>query len=129
MHSRKRSSAYISDDTSTGPNDQLLTSNLSQNAIAEHDTPSKRLQNPHGAPIPQPQPLNLRFNTPRLLNNLAFTRLYVTANFHAWDPSSSPVLFCCVRSQEAEIYRGVWCASSLPPSLSRDQTRPDWSGD
>lgn len=105
MHSRKRSAAFLSEDTSNG----ILASNGTPNiddSIEEQDEPSKRLQHNTGVPIATTQP-RLRYNAQRLLNNLAFTRLYVTANFHSWNPSSSPMVLCCVDGQ-SEVYVALW---------------------
>ena len=101
MHSRKRSAAFLSDDTT---NDNL--SSIPATPNDEPDAPSKRLQNSSGVAIPTSQP-KLRYNAQRLLNNLAFTRLYVTANFPAWDPASSPVVLCCVDEQN-ELCQVLW---------------------
>lgn len=96
MHSRKRSAAFLSTDESTNDQDPELPQN----------NPSKRLQNPQGLAIPRANP-TIKYNAPALLNNLAFTRLYVTANFHAYDPGASPLLLCCVEEQN-DLYRAIW---------------------
>lgn len=57
------------------------------------ETPSKRLQNSQGHPIPRD---TLMLNTKKLLNHLASTRLFVTANFGNYNPSTSDVLLCIV---------------------------------
>lgn len=109
MHSRKRSAALLSDDT-TNDDDAFSSTNTSVSTPRlDEDGPSKRLQNLHGAPISQTNP-TLQYDASRLLNNLAFTRLYVTANFHAWDPASSPVVLCCVDEQN-ELYTALWSAA------------------
>lgn len=106
MHSRKRSAAFLSEDTETNGGINLTSTQEPNGADPEQDTPSKRLQHNSGIALATTQP-KLKYNVQRLLNNLAFTRLYVTSNFQAWDPASSPVILCCVEAQN-ELYAAVW---------------------
>lgn len=97
-HSRKRSIAFLSDKST---NDTLQPP--AERQIA---TPSKRLQNSRGQAVPQNEVLP-NYNAQRLLNNLAFTRLYVTANFQNYWPSMSPVILCLVHEQN-DLYVALW---------------------
>ncbi|TKA75221.1 hypothetical protein B0A55_05894 [Friedmanniomyces simplex] len=56
----------------------------------------KRSRNSRGQPIPRRRALH--YNAQPLLNSLAYTRLYVTANFHHYYASSSPVIICLTSS-------------------------------
>ncbi|KAK5137672.1 hypothetical protein LTR08_007967 [Meristemomyces frigidus] len=69
-----------------------------------HDTTLKRLRNSKGVAIHRRV---LKYSAQALLNNLAFTRLYVTANFQNFDPSLSPVILCIV-SEHDVLYRALW---------------------
>ena len=99
-HSRKRS-VYMreADDDDDANNNDAPTNT--------QDMPSKRLQNSRGEVIHRQA---LTYNVQKLLNHLAFTRLYVTANFHAYHPNSSFVIFCMVSGQD-ELYRALWYVS------------------
>lgn len=68
------------------------------------DTPSKRLRNLQGDAIEQKQ---LRFNAHQLLSELAFSRLYVTANYDRYSATKSPILLT-VLSRHDVLYRAVW---------------------
>jgi len=59
-----------------------------------HSTPPKRQRNGQGNPIARGR--TLKYNARILLNHLAFTRLYVTANFRRYDPALSPVVLVFV---------------------------------
>ena len=93
---RKRSihqrDADSSDDDEPLPPDNLDTAG------------GKRLRNSQGNAIPRRV---LKYNAQALLNNLAFTRLYVTANFHNNNPSVSPVILCIVSERDG-LYRALW---------------------
>ncbi|KAK0840842.1 hypothetical protein LTR03_010292 [Friedmanniomyces endolithicus] len=47
----------------------------------------------------------IHYNAQALLNNLAYTRLYVTANFQNYSASSSPVIVCLMASPHSGVYR------------------------
>lgn len=98
-HSRKRSSAWIDEDTA---NDNSYIAQAYASVTLE-DAPVKRLQNARGEAV---TPI-LKYNAQRLLNNLAFTRFYVTANFQNYNPAFSPVILCMVREQN-ELYQALW---------------------
>lgn len=68
------------------------------------DTPSKRLRNPQGAAVERKQ---LRFNAHQLLSELAFSRLYVTANYDRYSVTKSPILLIVLSRHDA-LYRAVW---------------------
>lgn len=68
------------------------------------DTPSKRLRNPQGDAIERKQH---RFNAHQLLSELAFTRLYVTANYDRYSVTKSPILLTVLSRHDAP-YRAVW---------------------
>lgn len=68
-------------------------------------TSPKRLRNSKGDATHRPRVL--KYNARALLNNLAFTRLYVTANFQNYRPSVSPVILCIVSEQDL-LYRALW---------------------
>lgn len=68
------------------------------------DTPSKRLRNPQGDAIERKQ---LRFNAHQLLSDLAFSRLYVTANYDRYSVTKSPILLIVLSRHDA-LYRAVW---------------------
>lgn len=104
MHSRKRSAAFLSEDTTT--NDTTFSGKTNDPINEQQDGPSKRLLHNSGIPLSTSHP-KLKYNAQRLLNNLAFTRLYITANFQNWDPASSPVVLCCVNEQ-SETYVALW---------------------
>ena len=98
-HSRKRSSAWLAEGDDNG----FVATHIAP--LNEEDMPSKRMQNPRGEAVKQRQPL--KYNTLKFLNNLAFTRFYVTANFQNYDPASSFVILCMVAEQN-ELYRALW---------------------
>ncbi|KAK3712615.1 hypothetical protein LTR37_009058 [Vermiconidia calcicola] len=98
---RKRSSAWLTEDEDIS---QVYTS------IKLEDTPSKRLQNSRGEAV-HSKPL-LRYNAPKLLNNLAFTRFYVTKNFQNFNPSTSFIILCMVSEQN-----GLYQALCISPDL------------
>ena len=107
--SRKRSSAWIADDDINEYESQLT--NI-------EDTPSKRLLSNRGEAIPT-KPL-IRYNGQKLLNHLAFTRIYVTANFQNYNPNQSFVVLCMVSEQD-DLYQALWYLSlptHLPLSMS-----------
>ncbi|KAK5123989.1 hypothetical protein LTR85_002186 [Meristemomyces frigidus] len=87
---RKRSARHDSDDEQPVADDQL-------------DTPSKRLRNSKGDAILR---RTLKYNAQALLNNLAFTQLYVTANFQKYNPGLSPIVLCIV-SEHDLLYRAL----------------------
>ena len=68
------------------------------------DTPSKRLRGSKGAAIHRQI---YKYNVQALLNNLAFTRLYVTANFQNYNSALSPVILCIVSGHD-RLYRALW---------------------
>lgn len=96
--SRKRSSAWIDYDidlNESPPNNP-------------EDTPSKRLLNSRGEAVPT-KPL-MRYNVQKLLNHLAFTRIFVTANFQNFNPNGSFVVLCMV-SEQNDLYQALWHVS------------------
>lgn len=95
-HSRKRSSAWITDDENVA---QAYT------PVNLVDMPSKRFQNQRGEAV-HAKPL-LRYNVQKLLNHLAFTRFYVTANFTNYNPAESFIILCMV-SEQNELYQALW---------------------
>lgn len=68
------------------------------------DTASKRLRNPQGEAIERK---TLRFNAHQLLSDLAFSRLYVTANYDRYSATKSPILLTVLSRHDA-LYRAVW---------------------
>lgn len=70
----------------------------------ELDASPKRLRNKRGDAVHRRV---LKYNAQALLNHLAFTRLYVTANFPNYNPSVSPVVICFVAEHDA-LYRALW---------------------
>ncbi|KAK0943547.1 hypothetical protein LTR48_002826 [Friedmanniomyces endolithicus] len=74
----------------TQPNDSL-------------DTSPKRSRNSQGYAIHRRGAIH--YNAQALLNNLAYTRLYVTANFQNYSASSSPVVVCLVAGWRSGVYR------------------------
>ena len=97
-HSRKRSVRDFEEEDEDEPANAYAAINLLE------DKPLKRLQNSQGYAIKR-QPL--KYNAHKLLNNLAFTRYYVTANFANYNPRSSFVVLCMVAEQN-DIYRALW---------------------
>ena len=95
-HSRKRSSAWVADDENVAR--AYATVNL-------EDMPSKRLQNSRGDPIQAKQ--LLKYDAQKLLNNLAFTRFFVTANFQNYSPKDSYIILCMV-SEQNSLYQSLW---------------------
>lgn len=95
-HSRKRSSAWVTDDENVS---------RAYTPVNLEDMPSKRLQNSRGEAVAG-KPL-LRYDAQKLLNNLAFTRFYVTANFQNYDPKVSYIILCMV-SEQNELYHALW---------------------
>lgn len=69
------------------------------------DSSPKRLRNRRGEAVQRRDPP--KYNAQRLLNSLAFTQVYVTANFHKYNPSASPVLICVFES-DVRMYRALW---------------------
>lgn len=92
--SRKRQAPHDSNDDSD--NDLIFH--------APSDTPSKRLQNARGLPIARE---TVSYNASKLLGDLAVTRLFVTANFSNYNPTSSHVILCIVRESDM-LYRALW---------------------
>ncbi|KAK4546152.1 hypothetical protein LTR36_002289 [Oleoguttula mirabilis] len=70
-------------------------------AADQLDTPRKRLRNSKGDAIHRRE---LKYNAQALLNNLAFTQLYVTANFQFYNPALSPVILCIIAERDV-LYR------------------------
>ena len=103
-HSRKRSVRDLEEDEDTIRNTYAAI-NL------QEDKPLKRLQNRYGEAIKR-QPK--QYNVQKLLNNLAFTRFYVTSNFSNYDPKSSFVVLCMV-SEQNEL-----CVKSTGARLNRN---------
>lgn len=64
----------------------------------------KRLRNSKGDAVTRQ---TLRYNAHALLNQLAFSRLYVTANFQNFKPARSPVVICFL-SERVIFYRALW---------------------
>ena len=95
-HSRKRSSAWVTDEEN---NSQVYT------PVNPADMPSKRFQNKHGEAV-HAKPL-LRYNAHKVLNHLAFTRFYVTANFTNFNPAEYFIILCMV-SEQNELYQALW---------------------
>ena len=95
-HSRKRSSAWVTDDENVA---KVYT------PVNLEDMPSKRFQNRYGEAV-HTKP-RLKYDAEKLLNQLAFTRFYVTANFTNYSPKESFVILCMV-SEQNELYCGLW---------------------
>lgn len=94
--SRKRSSAWISEDAV----------DINDDETPEPDyNPSKRQVNSRGEAIQTNRVT--RYDAQKLLNHLAFTRVYVTANFHNYNPNKSFIILCMVSEQD-EMYRSLW---------------------
>ena len=93
---RKRSSAWIT-------NEDL--DSVEDTPASHEDMPSKRLLNNRGEPVQTGRVV--KYNVQKLLNHLAFTRVYVTANFHNYNPSKSFVILCMV-SEQSELYHALW---------------------
>ena len=102
MHSRKRSIRDREEDE-----DGIRNSYGAINV--EDDKPLKRFQNRYGEAIKR-QPKH--YNAQKLLNNLAFTRYYVTANFSNYDPTSSFIVLCMV-SEQNQLYQALWCVAPV----------------
>jgi len=84
----------------------------------------KRLRDRQGQAIGR-RGSTLKYNVHDLLNTLAFTRLFVTANFHAYNPSSSPVLIVFVSEEFGEedgrrivVWRKSFHLFPFPPSAA-----------
>ncbi|KAF2168907.1 hypothetical protein M409DRAFT_20920 [Zasmidium cellare ATCC 36951] len=92
--SRKRTANDVDDD-----DDEVM-----QFETNTTDTPSKRLRNPQGDAISRKQ---LHFNAHKLLSDLAFSRLYVTANYDRYSVTQSPILLTVLSRHDA-LYRAVW---------------------
>lgn len=97
---RKRSSAWIT-------NDDLHA--VEGTPASAEDMPSKRLLNNHGEPVQTGR--IIKYNVQKLLNHLAFTRFYVTANFRSYNPSKSFVILCMVPEQN-DLYHTLWFVNS-----------------
>jgi hypothetical protein len=98
IHSRKRSSAWVEQDE----NENIP---MAYAPLEPIEAPSKRLQNNQGAPvIAKP---TIKYQAQRLLSNLAFTRVYVTANFQNFDPTTSFIVLCMV-SEQSQLYQALW---------------------
>ena len=69
------------------------------------DSSPKRLRNRQGSAVHRRTPL--RYDVHALLNNLAFTRLHVTSNFHRYSHGSSPVVLCII-SDAISLYSALW---------------------
>ena len=93
---RKRTSAWIDDDS--------FASDDVASPEAEY-TPSKRLLNARGEAIQTTRVI--KYNAQKLLNHLAFTRVYVTANFENYNPNSSFIILCMVAGQD-EMFQILW---------------------
>lgn len=99
--SRKRRHDSINEPTHSDSDDD--NSNHDR-PLEDDDLPSKRLRNPQGDPTPIPQ---LHLATHKILSSLAYSRLNVTANYAHYNPHTSPVLLCVIRSDD-ECYRWLW---------------------
>lgn len=82
------------------------------------ERPSKRLENSHGHPVSR-QIYHL--NTKIILQSLALTRLFVTANFSLYNPHTSPIIICVIRENDY-LYRDLWSVSRC--TLSNRFRRP-----
>ncbi|KAK4499916.1 hypothetical protein PRZ48_008102 [Zasmidium cellare] len=89
--SRKRTA----DDVDDNDNDRFETTTT--------ETPSKRFRNPQGEAIERKL---LRFNAHELFSDVAFTRLYVTANYDRYSITQSPILLTVLSRHDA-LYRAV----------------------
>ena len=98
-HSRKRSSAWVENDIKDVPS-------VYAPDISVEEAPSKRLQNARGEAIETTRPV-LRYDAQKLLNALAFTRLYVTANFQFYDPSTSFIVVY-LGFEQGPDYQRLW---------------------
>lgn len=70
----------------------------------DQDTSPKRLRNRKGGATHRRV---LQYNAQALLSHLAFTRLFVTANFQKYNPASSPIIICIV-NRRVEHYDALW---------------------
>ena len=95
-HSRKRSSAWVADDENVA---------RAYAVVNLEDMPSKRMQNSRGEAI-QAKKL-FKYDAQKLLNNLAFTRFFVTANFQNYSQKESFIILCMV-SEQNELYQALW---------------------
>lgn len=92
--SRKRTADEVEDEASEDEQEDMIS-----------NTPSKRLRNRQGQAVSQEA---RRYNAQALLNNLAFTKLFVTANYHVYSPATSPVLLCVLWEHDSLLYRALW---------------------
>jgi len=72
--------------------------------VSDDGTPSKRLRDGRGAAVARRDRRPLKYRPQTLLNHLAFTQLYVTANFARYNPSSSPVVIVFVSEEEDRTF-------------------------
>jgi hypothetical protein len=93
---RKRSSAWL--DEHTVALDEVVLPEVGH-------TPSKRLLSARGEAIQTNRVI--KYNARKLLNHLAFTQVYVTANFANYNPNSSFIILCVAARQE-EMYQMLW---------------------
>lgn len=94
--SRKRSiqELHVDDDE-----DELVASHKNYT-----DAAPKRLRNRRGNAVHRKI---IKYDVQALLNHLAFTRFYVTANFQNYNQTSSPVIICIV-SNHLQLYNALW---------------------
>ncbi|KAK0955663.1 hypothetical protein LTR91_022739 [Friedmanniomyces endolithicus] len=99
---RKRTFSHRSDDSA---NDDSDSPHPATQPNDPSDASPKRTRNSQGHAIHRRGALH--YNAQALLNNLAYTRLYVTANFQNHSASSSPVVVCLVAGPQSSLYRMV----------------------
>lgn len=93
---RKRSSVWLDENELTYSDDDP------QEVEYTH---SKRLLGSKGESVPTNRVT--KYNAPKLLNHLAFTRVYVTANFQNYNPSKSYIVLCMLFERN-ELYQALW---------------------
>ena len=71
------------------------------------DAPSKRLLTNSGEVI-ETQKI-IKYNAQKLLNHVAFTQVFVTANYHNYNPAESLIILCMVSAQNT-MYQSLWSA-------------------
>ncbi|KAH9831877.1 hypothetical protein Tdes44962_MAKER08902 [Teratosphaeria destructans] len=94
-----------SDDDRSGSRNAQLCPGSGTVHYGSADAPSKRHRNSIGGTVHR-RPGPLRYKAHTLLNDLAFSKLYVTANFPNYNPASSPVVICFV-AQHDFLYKAL----------------------
>lgn len=98
---RKRSARALDEQSDGDDEDVMVTEDSSVT-----QTPAKRIRSNQLGPsrsLQQP----LKYNARGLLNTLAFTQLYVTANFMHYNPMKS-IIILCLTSNGSALYNLLW---------------------